>query len=174
MTQLTDKDVEKILSQAQKAADNEVSLLRVNAEGEPQTAKMHIIVVNRDGKEIGRTSMKDAWTGSLSIAKAKAFTAAAFSSNENALSTRTIGILSQPGEPLWQIGNSNTVEGGIIEFPGGLPLYKDGELVGGIGVSGDGVDQDENVAIRGAAGFEPPPAIKVDTVTSGGIDYIGR
>jgi len=170
MTQLTNNDVGKILAQAQAAAEKEVSLLRVNAGGKAQTTKMHIIVVNRDGRIIGQNSMADAWVGSISIAKAKAFTAAAFSSNENALTTRTIGILSQPGGPLWQIGNSNSAEG-IIEFPGGLPLYKDGELVGAIGVSGDGVDQDENVAIGGAAGFEPPCAIKVDTVTDGGVAY---
>jgi len=173
MTQLTNDDVRTILAQAQAAAEKEISLLRVNGKGKAQATKMHIIVVNRDGKIIGQNSMDDAWVGSISIAKAKAFTAAAFSSNENALTTRTIGILSQPGGPLWQIGNSNTAEG-IIEFPGGLPLYKNNELVGAVGVSGDGVDQDENVAIGGAAGFEPPCVIKVDTVTKGGVDYTGE
>ena len=170
MTQLTNDDVAKILDQAQVAAEKEVSLLRVNAGGKAQTTRMHIIVVNRDGRIIGQNSMTDAWVGSISIAKAKAFTAAAFSSNENALTTRTIGILSQPGGPLWQIGNSNSAEG-IIEFPGGLPLYKDGELVGAVGVSGDGVDQDENVAVAATADFEPPCAIRVDTVTDGGVAY---
>jgi uncharacterized protein GlcG (DUF336 family) len=58
---------------------------------------------------------------------------------------------------------------GLIEFPGGLPLYRGGELVGGIGVSGDGVDQDEDVAKAGAVGFEPDPAIRSDTVL--GLPY---
>ena len=40
-----------------------------------------------------------------------------------------------------------------------------------LGVVRDGVDQDENVAIGGAVGFEPPCAIKVDTVTDGGVAY---
>src|SRR5207249_1441803 len=99
-------------------------------------------------------SMADAWYGSLSIATAKAFTAMAFSSDQNALTSRTIGALSQPGGPLWQIGNSNhgLFEPGIIEFPGGIPLFKDGHMVGGIGVSGDGVDEDEHVAVAGAKG----------------------
>ena len=44
---------------------------------------------------------------------------------------------------------------GIITFPGGVALYKSGHLVGGVGVSGDGVDQDEAVAFAGAAGFLP-------------------
>jgi len=51
---------------------------------------------------------------------------------------------------------------GITIFPGGIPLYKGGVLVGGIGVSGDGVDQDDYVAAAGATGFEPPDAIRCD------------
>ncbi|HLY09763.1 MAG TPA: heme-binding protein [Planctomycetota bacterium] len=51
---------------------------------------------------------------------------------------------------------------GITLFPGGIPLYKAGVLVGGIGVSGDGVDQDDYVAAAGATGFEPPDALRCD------------
>jgi uncharacterized protein GlcG (DUF336 family) len=125
--------------------------------------------------------MPDAWVGSIAIAKAKAYTAAAFSSDENALTSRSIGELSQPGGALWQIGNSNQPRGGqgqgdvteqgLIEFPGGLPLYKNGKLVGGIGVSGDGVNQDEDVAEAGACDFQPAAVIRIDSVTSGGIAY---
>jgi len=168
--QLTDADVEMILNQAQAAAKRETSLLRVNAAGTPRTCRMHIIVVDRFGRIIGRRSMPDAWAGSISIAEAKAFTAVAFSSDENALTSRSIGVLSQPGGPLWNIGNSNRANG-IIEFPGGVPLYRDGKLIGAIGVSGDGVEQDENVAEAGALGFEPIDAIRIDTVTNGGVAY---
>jgi uncharacterized protein GlcG (DUF336 family) len=38
---------------------------------------------------------------------------------------------------------------GIQIFPGSVPIYRDGELIGGIGVSGDGVDQDDMVAFLG-------------------------
>ncbi len=51
---------------------------------------------------------------------------------------------------------------GITIFPGGVPLYKNGQLVGGIGISGDGVDQDDIVTFAGALGFEPPPEIRCD------------
>ena len=170
---LTVTDVQLILTHAEAAANTEPSLLRVDALGVQRTCKMHIIVMNRLGYVIGRRSMDDAWEGSVSIAKAKAFTAMAFSSNENALTTRSIGTLTQPGGALWNIGNSN-VEHGIIEFPGGIPLYKDGKLVGAIGVSGDGVDQDENVAEAGALGYEPLSVIRIDYVTNRGIPYTSQ
>jgi hypothetical protein len=51
---------------------------------------------------------------------------------------------------------------GITIFPGGIPLYKNGQLVGGIGVSGDGVDQDDYIASAGATGFEPGQNIRCD------------
>jgi uncharacterized protein GlcG (DUF336 family) len=51
---------------------------------------------------------------------------------------------------------------GIQIFPGSVPLYKNGELVGGIGISGDGVDQDDLIAAAGSVGFEPPVAIRAD------------
>ncbi len=168
---LSPADVHRILDQAERAAEKTRSLLRVSAKGKPRTTKMHIVVVGRGGKILGQRSMSGAWLGSVDIARAKAFTAVAFSSDENALSTRSIGALSQPGGALWQIGNSNRADG-IIEFPGGLPLYREGSLIGGLGVSGDGVDQDEAVALAGARGFEAPKAIRVDTVTQGAVAYV--
>jgi uncharacterized protein GlcG (DUF336 family) len=57
------------------------------------------------------------------------------------------------------------VANGIQIFPGSVPLYRNGELVGGIGVSGDGVDQDDLIAAAGANGYEPPAAIRADQIT---------
>jgi uncharacterized protein GlcG (DUF336 family) len=54
---------------------------------------------------------------------------------------------------------------GITIFPGGFPLYKNGVLVGAIGISGDGVDQDDLISFAGSAGFEAPAGIRSDTVT---------
>ena len=168
----TQAEVASILDAGVAAASDEPSLLRVNRNGETQTCRMHVIVVGRDGGVLGRRSMDDAWGGSVSIAKSKAYTAAAFSSHENALTTRSLGGLTQPGGPLWNIGNSNYEAGpGLIEFPGGVPLYKDGRLVGAVGVSGDGVEQDENVAEAAADGYAAPEAIRIDTVTDGGVPY---
>jgi uncharacterized protein GlcG (DUF336 family) len=163
---LTRADIRTIFEQAVAAANHTVSAegLRSGPGFSPKrTTKMVIAVVARDGKLLDVLVMPDAWVGSQDIAIAKARTAAFFSSNENALTSRIIGDLSQPGGPLWGIGNSNQVgitgsphfRNGIITFPGGVPLYKNGKLVGGIGVSGDAVAQDEWVAFAGAAGFQP-------------------
>lgn len=58
---------------------------------------------------------------------------------------------------------------GITIFPGGIPLYKNGQLVGGVGVSGDGVDQDDFISAAAATGFEPPPQIRCDQFSFAGI-----
>ena len=55
-------------------------------------------------------------------------------------------------------------QSGVVFFPGSVPLYRNGVLIGGLGISGDGVDQDDYVAAGGAAGFEAPTAIRADQV----------
>lgn len=51
---------------------------------------------------------------------------------------------------------------GITIFPGGFPLYRNGQLIGAIGVSGDGVDQDDIVGASGTHDFLAPFAIRAD------------
>lgn len=50
-------------------------------------------------------------------------------------------------------------QNGVVFFPGSAPLYKNGVLVGGLGVSGDGVDQDDVVTAFGAVGYGVPANI---------------
>jgi len=64
---------------------------------------------------------------------------------------------------------SSLNENGVVFFPGAAPLYKTAALVGGLGVSGDGVDQDDVVAAAGALGFEPPTGITVDNIKIDGV-----
>ncbi len=58
----------------------------------------------------------------------------------------------------------NPFQNGIVFFPGSLPLYKNGVLVGGLGVSGDGVDQDDFATAGGGVGFEADPAKRADQI----------
>ena len=162
--------------------------------------KMWCAVVDREGKllainatDTGGTPQSplgsDAWRGSIEIAIAKAYTAVAFSSNDMALDSRIIGLVTRqdgPGStlpanigtdagvaPLWGLSASNPYRSafgffqggdevlggyhhGIITFAGGQPVYTigpgggcdggGGVLIGAVGVSGDGVDQDDTVA----------------------------
>ena len=64
---------------------------------------------------------------------------------------------------------ANPNQNGVIFFPGSLPLYKNGVLAGGLGVSGDGVDQDDFVTSGGAQGFEAPAPIRADQVVIQGL-----
>lgn len=51
---------------------------------------------------------------------------------------------------------------GLQIFAGSIPLYKNGELVGAIGISGDGIDQDDLIAAAGSIGYTPPVSIRAD------------
>ncbi|HET7694430.1 MAG TPA: heme-binding protein [Vicinamibacterales bacterium] len=53
-------------------------------------------------------------------------------------------------------------QSGIVWFPGSAPLYRGDRPIGGLGISGDGVEQDDYVALLGSEGFHPPDALRVD------------
>jgi uncharacterized protein GlcG (DUF336 family) len=69
----------------------------------------------------------------------------------------------------FESGPPNANKSGIIFFPGSVGLYRNGALVGGLGVSGDGVDQDDYVTAGGAAGFEAPTQIRADQILIDGV-----
>ena len=68
-------------------------------------------------------------------------------------------VLSGGAAPCSSIPN---LPNGLQIFAGSIPLYKNGEFVGAIGISGDGIDQDDLIAAAGAAGFAPPVNIRSD------------
>jgi uncharacterized protein GlcG (DUF336 family) len=104
--------------------------------------KMNIAVVDAGANLTAFARMDGAWLGSLDIAIKKAKTARFFDMN-----TGEIGKLSQPGGPLYNIEHSN---GGLITFPGGIPIRNSSnEIMGAIGVSGDTVENDHTVAEAG-------------------------
>jgi len=67
----------------------------------------------------------------------------------------------------FQVAGPN--QSGVVFFPGSVPLYRNGALVGGLGISGDGVDQDDFVAAGGSAGFEAPAGIRADQIVLQGV-----
>ncbi len=126
---------------------------------------------------------------SWDVAVQKARTAIFFSNSQTAMSSRTVGFLAQkfypPGidgrehGPLFGFqeavslrqapgggfpGNPN-LPNGITIFPGGFPLYRDGKVIGAIGISGDGVDQDDIIGISGTKLHRPKPEIRADQFT---------
>ena len=106
--------------------------------------KMNVAVVDAGANLKAFKRMDGAWLGSIDISIKKARTARFFDMN-----TGDIGGLSQPGGSLYNIEVSN---GGLITFPGGIPLKdEDGNIIGAIGVSGDSVENDHAVATAGAA-----------------------
>jgi uncharacterized protein GlcG (DUF336 family) len=106
--------------------------------------KMNIAIVDPGTNLKAFARMDDAWLGSIDIAIRKARTARLFDMN-----TGDIGRLSQPGKDLYNIEHSN---GGLITFPGGIPIKNgSGEVIGAIGVSGSTVENDHVVAAAGAA-----------------------
>jgi uncharacterized protein GlcG (DUF336 family) len=151
-------------------------------------ARMWGAVVNRDGElcayATNQADPSQVWPGSQAIAKAKAYTANAFSLDTFALSTARLYTFTQPGHSLWSLGQSNLfdtrflaapaaqgsinlITGGLIFFGGGVPLYSGGTIVGGLGVSGDTSCADHEVAkrVRDQAGLNPSGGATADDIT---------
>jgi len=138
--------------------------------------RMWSAVVDRKGQICSVTnSNNDPWPGSRAIAIAKAGTANDFSNNALALSTANLYGPTQPGGSLYGLNNSNPFNpaylpqgalsqgaftpGGIITFGGGVPLYQRGQVIGGLGVSGDTSCADHAIAyrMRQRAGLDGTP-----------------
>ena len=130
MTDITLTQAQQVLQAAQQAALSTNTL-------------MNIAVVDSGGNLKAFTRMDGAWLGSIDIAIKKARTARFFD-----MPTGDLGAISQPGGPLFNIEISN---GGLITFPGGIPLRIDGVVVGAIGVSGSSVENDHAVATAGVS-----------------------
>ncbi len=128
---ITLEEAQRILSAAEDKAQQ---------MGQP----MNIAVMDAGRNLVAFHRMDGAWVASTDIAIDKAFTSAG-----RGLTTRKIGEMAQPGQPLFGI---NTTNGGrIVIFAGGIPLMRDGEVIGAVGVSGGTVDEDEEVAEAGVA-----------------------
>lgn len=88
--------------------------------------------------------MEDAWLGSIEISIDKAYTSTSFD-----MSTQDLASQAQPGQPLF--GINTTSNSRVVIFAGGIPLQRDGQVVGAVGASGGTPDQDQQVAEAGVA-----------------------
>lgn len=146
--------------------------------------------VNRKGQICSVVAPSDSaggyWPGSRSIAMAKAFTANGFSTDTLAFSTARLYTLAQSGHSLFGAvqpepfnpacldpGTTTKVCGGGIVFGGGLPLYKNGKIVGGLGISGDTPCADHEIAkrVRHMAGLDPKGGALVDDIQYAKVDH---
>ena len=117
------------------------------AKAVKQGTLMDIAVVDAGANLKAFVRMDGAFLGSIDISIKKAKTARLFN-----MPTGTLGQLAQPGKPLYHIEFSND---GLITFPGGIPLKdKDGNIIGAVGVSGSSVEDDNEVALAGAAALK--------------------
>lgn len=123
---------------------------RVIAAGEKKAAEigqpMNIAVVDAGGNLVAHARMDGAWIGSVDISIKKAWTARAFD-----LPTADLAKESQSGEQFFGIHASNG--GRVMIFAGGIPLEKNGQVVGAVGVSGGMGEEDQAVAEAGADAF---------------------
>lgn len=124
------EDARRILAAATKKAES---------IGQP----MNIAVVCAGGHLLAFERMAGAWLGSVDIAIKKAWTSRAFN-----IETKALADLSQSGDQFFGIHASN--DGKVMIFAGGVPIKKDGKVIGAIGVSGGLGKQDQAVAEAGA------------------------
>ena len=107
---------------------------------------MNVAVCDAGGNLLAFERMENAWLGSIDISINKAWTSRAFD-----IATGDLAKHSQSGGQFFGIHASN--HGRVMIFAGGIPLKRDGVVVGAVGVSGGDGDQDTAVAEAAAAAF---------------------
>lgn len=126
-------------------AENLISRAKVKAN--QLNVYMNIAVVDAGANLLAFARMDGAVLGAIDIAIKKAKTARLFNKE-----TGILGEMSQPNGPLFNIEHSN---GGLITFPGGIPIKNvDGNIIGAIGISGGSIENDFLVAEYAVALFQ--------------------
>jgi uncharacterized protein GlcG (DUF336 family) len=123
---------------------------RVIDAGERRALEMgvpyNIAVVDSGGGLVAHVRMDGAWLGSVDIAINKAWTARAFDT-----STEELARLTQSGQQGFGLNTTNDSK--VVIFGGGIPIQRDGFVIGAVGASGGSVEQDVAVARAAIAGF---------------------
>lgn len=117
---------------------------RVEEKAAEMGLKVVVAVSNEAARPIAVECMDDAYIASYDVALNKAFTVVALK-----MSTKTLSTLAAPGGSLYGIQNTNN--GKIVIFGGGDPLVYNGNIIGGLGVSGGSEEQDTALSAYGAS-----------------------
>ena len=119
------------------------AVLVAKKKAEESNVLVNIAVVDAGANLKAFLRMDESYLGSIDVAIKKAETARYFN-----IDTGKLGELTQPGGIIYNIEHSN---GGLITFPGGIPIKdKNGKIIGAIGVSGGTIEQDREIATIGA------------------------
>lgn len=127
------------LTLADAKAVLDAALAKAEEIGQP----MNVAVVDAGAHLVTFARQDGAILASIDIATRKARTSALLQ-----MTTAQLGEAAQPGAPLYGVETTN---GGLVVFGGGIPLERDGEVVGAVGVSAGSVEQDTEVAEAGVA-----------------------
>jgi len=186
---LTAGQVDAVVQRAIAAAKRTRGIIRLPLNS---YARMVIAVSDLDGTLLALYRMPDATVFSIDVAVAKARNVVDFTKDAHdlpgvpagtAVTNRTIGFGAQPLFPpgieakpgpfyplfLKDLANPCLQGSGVVFFPGATPLYVGGKLAGGLGVSGDGVEQDDYVTYLAAAELLPEPKLWADRVKIDGV-----
>lgn len=117
-------------------------LLEARKGAESMGVPMVFSIVDEGGNLKAMERMDGALLGSIEISRNKAYTAALF-----AMDTEALGTLSGPKEDLYGIEHSH--DGRVVSFAGGMPIFLKGRLLGGLGVSGGSIEEDKKVCQLG-------------------------
>ena len=124
--------------------DAEKVMVAARAKAQEIDVAMCIAVVNEAGFLTTFIRSDNSELCAIQFAINKAYTALI-----NRLSTMELGEQCQPGGPMY--GLQNNLGGRMVIFPGGIPIWRDGILIGAVGASGGAVEQDHECSVAGAA-----------------------
>ena len=143
---ITLEEAKRVIEAAEKKATEigqPMDIAVVDAGGNLKTHVRHVLAPQAVGNG-GVVRMDTAHVGSITISINKAYTAIAFQCQ-----TADLTEMTRPDGPIYGLNDAHG--GRLVIFPGGIPLVRDGAIIGAIGVSTGTIEEDQQVAEAGVA-----------------------